>query len=246
MASVMRPSLPIRESILSPASSTFPGPCPLSRQGTQFAINVVDHRPVQRALLEALDSWVKDGVTPPDSVYPRIAQGELTTLANLRFPRIDGVTPPPKPRAALRLDFGPEFETRGVILQEPPGVSGSFPVLVPQVDADGIDLGGIRLPEVSVLLATLTGWNLRAPERGASSEIAEFYGSTFPLPKTPEARTAAHDPRRFIAEIYTDRNDYLSRARSAVEELIRRRLVLPQDREFVLDRAAKLWDALAN
>ena len=57
---------------------------------------------------------------------------------------------------ARRLDFGPDFETRGVILQEPPKVTGAFPVLVPQVDADGIDLGGVRLPEASVPLATLT------------------------------------------------------------------------------------------
>jgi hypothetical protein len=68
------------------------------------------------------------------------------------------------------------------------------------VEADGIDLGGVRLPEVEVPVANLMGWKLRAPERGAPGEIAEFYGSTFPFAKTKEARAAARDPRLSIAE----------------------------------------------
>jgi hypothetical protein len=147
---------------------------------------------------------------------------------------------------ARRLDFGPEFESRGVILQEPPKVRGAFPILVPQVDADGIDLGGVRLPEVSVPLATLTGWNLRAAERGAPDELAEFYGSIFPLAKTREERAAAHDPRLSIAERYASREEYLRRVNAAADELIRQRFVLPQDRDFVIERAARLWDALAK
>jgi hypothetical protein len=224
----------------------FPRSLPLTRQGTRYAINVVDHRPVQRALLAALEAWIQHGVAPPASVYPHLADGQLTGLPGLKFPAIDGVTPPQHPRVARRLDFGPEFESRGVILQEPPKVTGAFPVLVPQVDADGIDLGGVRLPEVSVPLATLTGWNLRAPERGAPGEMAEFYGSTFPLAKTREARVAAHDPRLSIAERYAGREDYLKRVNAAADELIRQRFVMPQDRDFVVDRAARLWDALAR
>lgn len=224
----------------------FPRSLPFIRQGTQYLINVVDHRPVQRALLAALQAWIKDGVQPPASVYPRIADKHLTGLAGLKFPAIEGVKVPQHPRVARRLDFGPEFESRGVILQEPPRVTGAFPVLVPQVDADGIDLGGIRLPEVSVPLATFTGWNLRAVERGAPGEIAEFYGSTFPLARTEEARAAAHDPRASIARRYANRDEYLKRVPSAADDLIRRRLVLPQDRDFVIERAARLWEALTN
>ena len=224
----------------------FPRSLPLAKQGTQYPINVVDHRPVQRALLAALEAWIKDGMAPPDSAYPHIADGQLTDLPGLKFPAIEGVTTPQHPRVARRLDFGPEFESHGVILQEPPKVAGAFPTLVPQVDADGIDLGGIRLPEVSVPLATLTGWNLRAPERGAPGEIAEFYGSTFPLAKTKETRAATHDPRLSIAERYASREEYLKRVNAAADGLIRQRFVMPQDREFVVERAARLWDALAK
>ncbi len=118
-------------------------------------------RPARRS-----EAWIKDGVAPPPSVYPKLSEGQLTPLAGLKFPAIEGVATPQHPRSARRLDFGPEFETRGIILQEPPKVTGAFPVLVPQTDADGIDLGGIRLPEAAVPLATLTGWNLRAAGAG--------------------------------------------------------------------------------
>ncbi len=224
----------------------FPRALPLVKQGTAYDINVVDHRPVQRALLADLEAWIEDGVAPPDSAYPRIAGGQLTGLAGLRFPALEGVRTPQHPRVARRLDFGPDFESRGVILTEPPKVTGAFPVLVPQVDADGNDLGGVRLPEVAVPLATLTGWNLRAPERGAAQELAEFYGSTFPLEKTREARLKAHDPRLSIAERYTGREEYVERVTRAADDLIRRRFVLPQDRDFVIQRAGQLWDALAR
>ncbi|MDR3698362.1 MAG: alpha/beta hydrolase domain-containing protein [Candidatus Sulfopaludibacter sp.] len=243
-----------RDALLSPDTRIyfiagvqhFPRSLPFAKQGTRYTIDVVDHRPVQRALLADLEAWTKDGTPPPPSVYPHIAAGQLTGLAGLKFPAIEGVTTPRHPRVARRLDFGPEFASHGVILQEPPKVSGAFPVMVPQVDADGIDLGGVRLPEVSIPLATFTGWNLRAPERGAPSEIAEFYGSTFPFAKTKEARALVHDPRLSIAERYAGRDDYLKRVDDAASALIRQRFVLPEDRDFVVERALNLWDALAK
>ena len=216
----------------------------LGKSGTAYTLNVVDHRPVQRALLAALEAWVKDGTAPPPSVYPRISERQLTALDGLRFPALVDVRTPPHPRVARRLDFGPDFESRGVITQEPPKVTGAFPVLVPQVDADGIDQGGIRLPIVAVPLATITGWNLRAPERGAPAELAEFYGSTFPLARTKEARLGAHDPRLSIAERYTGWDDYMARVKRVADDLIRRRFLLPEDRAAVLEQATRLWDVI--
>jgi hypothetical protein len=208
-----------------------PRSLPLTKPGTRYTANPVDHRPVQRALLAAMQAWLKDGTQPPPSMYPKLAEGQLTSPDRVKFPAIEGVRVPPHPRLARRLDFGPDFERRGVILREPPEVRGAFPLLVPQVDADGIDLGGIRLPELAVPLATITGWNLRSPERGAPEEMTEFLGSFFPFASTE------------IRKRYASRNDYMRKVGAAADGLIRRRFVLPQDRELVIGHAAKLWDA---
>lgn len=212
----------------------FPRSLPLVKAGTRYLVNPVDHRPVQRALLAAMQAWLKDGAAPPASVYPKISEGQLTFLAGLKFPKIEGVEVPPHPRLARKLDFGPQFAKSGVILKEPPDVSGAWPLLVPQVDADGIDLGGIRLPELAFPLATITGWNLREPGIGAPDEMTSFYGSIFPFSKEK------------IVERYGNREAYLKRAGEAADRLVAQRFVLPQDRTYVVERAAHLWDALTG
>jgi hypothetical protein len=227
------------------AANHGPRSLPLVKSGTQNVVNPVDHRPIQRALLAALQAWVADGTEPPPSQYPRIAQGQLATVDQVKFP-VPGISLPQHPRRARKLDWGPELATKGIITIEPPKESGAYPTLVPQVDEDGIDLGGIRLPEVAVPLATLTGWNLRAPERGASEEMVEFLGSFFPFAKTRAAREAAHDPRLSIAERYRDRNDYRQRVEAAADDLVKRRFVLADDRDAVVDKALKLWDAVTK
>jgi len=224
----------------------FPRSLPLERQGTRYLVNPVDHRPIQRALLAAMQAWLKDGTEPPPSRYPRLSENQLTALDGLKFPRLEDVAVPRHPRLARRLDFGPQFAAAGVIMREPPEVRGAFPLLVPQVDEDGIDLGGIRLPEVAVPLATLTGWNLRAPERGAPEEMTEFFGSIFPFARTAADRERSGDTRRSIAERYAGREEYLGQARAAAARLVAERFLLPGDVEFAVERAARLWDAVAK
>jgi hypothetical protein len=117
-------------------------------------------------------------------------------------------------------------------------------VLVPQVDRDGIDLGGVRLPELAAPVATITGWNLRAPGRGAPEQLAEFYGSIFPFAKTRADREHTKDTRLSIEERYQSREAYVKKASAAAGELIRSGFLLPRDREYAVDRAARLWDAV--
>ena len=62
---------------------------------------------------------------------------------------------------------------------------------VPLPDADGNDLGGIRLPAVALPLGTYTGWNLRRPEVGAPDKLARWSGSFIPFAPTEAAQRAA-------------------------------------------------------
>ena len=224
----------------------YPRSLPLSKAGERYESNPTDQRPFQRALLNALDLWVRDNTLPPPSVIPRLIKGELTLPADVRFPHIPGVSLPKHPRLARRLDYGPEFASQGYVTVEPPAVQGVFPILVPQTDADGNDLGGVRLPEVAVPLGTFTGWNFRAPGAGAPEQMVPFVGSFFPFPRTKAERDRTHDSRASVEERYQDRADYLRRVAAVVDSLIAQRFVLERDRAYVLERCGLLWDALLH
>jgi hypothetical protein len=115
-------------------------------------------------------------------------------------------------------------------------------VLVPQVDRDGNERAGIHLPEISLPLATYTGWNLRDASIGAPEQRVAFEGSYLPFPKTTADRKKSGDPRPSIAERYSSREDYLSRYGKAVDALVEGRWILEEDRA-ALSRCARVeWD----
>lgn len=206
------------------------GRLPPVRQNTRHLANPVDFRPIHKALLEAMRSWVVSGTAPPDSRYPRISKGELIPVSRYKNPA------GPHPRrvlAAFRLNFGPDFEPKGIVGIEPPEIGPAFPALVPKPDADGIDLGGIRMPEASVPLGALTGWNFRSARIGAQNEPAPLIGAFFPM--SPAAVRAR----------YGQRDDYIERVTSAANVLIQVRFMLPEDRERAVLRAGALYDAVA-
>ena len=107
----------------------------------------------------------------------------------------------------------------------PPKVGATFPVLVPQVNADGNERDGVQLPEITVPLATYVGWNMRDPSIGAPDQRVAFEASYLPFPKTAAERLQTHDPRPSIAERYRDPRR-LSRTRygKALDDLVRQTL----------------------
>ena len=110
------------------------------------------------------------------------------------------------------MDYGPQFVSAGIVSIEPPHVGKPFPMLVPQVDADGNESAGIRMPDVAVPLATFTGWNLRAPEIGAPQELFSMAGSYLPFARTAAERAKTGDPRLSIAERYATRRSICRRS----------------------------------
>jgi len=113
---------------------------------------------------------------------------------------------------------------------------------VPQVDGDGNELTGIRVPELVVPLATTTGWNFRAKAVGNPDDIYQLLGSYIPFAKTRAERAASGDPRLSIEERYRDLDDYLRRIRSAAMDLVRQRYLLQEDLDDVLTRATLHWN----
>jgi len=194
-----------------------------------------------RAMLTNMDAWVRSGTAPPESNYPKIADRTLVPLSEWVFPAIPEVNKPREANVAYRLDFGPEWK-HGVISRQPPQVGETFPVLVPQVDSDGNERAGIHLPEITVPVATYTGWNMRDASIGAPEQRVPFEGCYLPFPKNAAEQQKTGDPRASIAERYTSREDYLDRYGKAVDLLVKQRWVLPEDRDEFAGRGKLEWD----
>ena len=224
----------------------FSGPFPPTHSNdrgllAQYLPNPNPVRWFWRAFFVAMEEWVKDNRNPPPSHFPIVADKSLVPRDQVKFPKIPGVTLPPRVHEAFRFDFGPDWKHR-VISKQPPGVEKPFPTLVPQVDEDGNDVGGVMLPQLSVPLATYTGWNLRDPKTGMPEERISFLGSYFPLPKTKADAARTADSRKSIEERYESRDEYLYKFNGAMNVLVNKRFLLSEDREALQTRAMEEWD----
>jgi hypothetical protein len=204
--------------------------------------NPADYRPLSRALLDALDEWVRTDKEPPPSVYPRVTDGTLVTRNDCeqRFPRIPGVTFPSWIHDPVVADFGPKFFETGIITREPPEVRFSYSAWVPKTDANGNDVGTLNLPDVAVPLATYTGWNLRKKEVGAENQLANLLGSYIPFPRTKAERDKTGDQRVSIEECYGSFDNYRKRYVEACDALVRGRYLLAEDANRLIEGRDKV------
>ena len=222
----------------APPPLPLPAAPPLCTQQS----NPNPHTWTMRALLTDLVEWVRDGRDPPPSAVPRIADGTLVAPDELRFPavpatRYGGVDRPPLRYSAAFdalhvLDRGPDWragESSGVETLVPPRRgTASYGVLVPQVDADGIDVAGVRDVYVRVPIGTYTGWNAFRPELFEGG-FCNFQGSFVPFAATRAERDAAGDPRPSLAERYPTPDAYAAAVERAGADLVAARLMLPED-----------------
>jgi len=198
--------------------------------------NTVDYWWTMRALLLAMHKWVKEGVEPPPSQYPRLEDRTLVPAAQVAFPAIPGLA---SPRA---LTAGRRAPNR--LLSGGAGAGASLPLLVPDVDEDGNERGGIRLPEIAVPLATYTGWNFRKPDLGSPGELVPLIGSTIPFPATRADREKTRDPRRSIEERYRSQDEYLAQVQKVLDDLVIKGYLVYDDSPMILQRATDEWDLL--
>jgi hypothetical protein len=198
-----------------------PGPCANPR-------NPHNPSPALRALLVALDQWVSDGTPPPASQVPTIGAGTLVPFEAVKFPGL--------PAAQL-----PPYVTEYALLKDwiAPKVDHgrSYASLVSQVDADGNEVAGIRLPPIAVPLGTYAGWNVYAPEL-AQGELCDRDGSFIAFAAT-EAERAAGDPRPSLEARYPSREDYVAKISASASALVQQRLLLPEDAARYVDAATR-------
>ncbi len=231
-----------------------PPPLPLPAKPPFFTCaqqsNPNPHTWTMRALLADLTEWVRDGTAPPPSVTPRIDDGTLVAPDQVHFPVIPANSYGGTDRPAMRytgaisvlhvLDFGPDYhaaDSSGVITTEPPKAgAASYGVLVPQVDADGIDLAGVRDVYVQAPIGTYTGWNSFRPDLFQGG-FCNFTGSFVPFAPTKAARDATGDPRLSLEERYPTPQAYTAAVEQAGDRLAAQRLMLPEDVKRVVAEA---------
>jgi hypothetical protein len=153
--------------------------------------------------------------------------------------------------------MGADFYTTGIPTINPPVVSPGnyqfdpastpffspdghpvYPSFAPKTDSDGNDLAGVRLPDVTVPVATYTGWALR---RGAqANDGCEGSGQWIPFAATAAARAATGDPRPSVQERYPSFADYDTKIQTAMSKMIQDRLLLCEDSVTELSRLRNL------
>jgi hypothetical protein len=154
------------------------GPCVNQR-------NPHDSSPALRALLVALDQWVSDGKAPPASRVPTLKDGTLVAIDKLAFPAI--------PDFAVA-KIGNDIVLYGDWTAPKPDAAKAYRPLVSSIDVDGNELGGLRMPDIVVPVATYTGWNLYKrpfPE----GELCDRDGSYHEFTSTKAERETKKDPR---------------------------------------------------
>jgi hypothetical protein len=211
-----------------------PGPFPPpAAVGVQQRQNPTDYWWSMRALLVALDRWTRDGVAPPKNAVPALADSTLVKAAEVALPTIPGLRSP-------RDLWGGKRAANPLVARDG-GPGAPLPFLVPQVDADGNERAGVRLPEVAVPLATYTGWNFRDSESGGAHLLRPLIGSYVPFAATREQRAQRGDPRPSIAERYSSSDAYLRRIKQATAELVRGGYLLQEDVPAIEARAVEHW-----
>jgi hypothetical protein len=212
-------------------TSHGPAPFPPTSQvkGSPLA-NPVSANASILALRLAMHRWVTEGTEPPASVHPKLSDGTLTPVAEVRFPKVPGMAAPNAVKAGGRV--------RNPQLADGASEGTELPLLVPQVDADGNDLGGIRMPDIAVPLGTATGWVFRPTEFGSPHEFYLLRGAWVPFAKTKDT----NDPRPSLQERYASKDTYLDQVKSALKTLIKQRFLSIADLEPQLKQASERWD----
>lgn len=195
-------------------------------------------------LLEHLRLWATENILPPQSVVPTLGS-TLVAAKDIKFPAIPGIRVPSEPPPVWQIHLGRDYKRKG-ILSEPVGIGRRYPLLVPDVDSDGNELGGWRGAMSSVPLGTYTAWNWKSPETASFGYISGLHGAFIPFARTQAERLAAQDPRLSIEERYGDREGFMRAATASIDNAIANRFLLPMQRDGTIAKMARYWDEVAK
>ncbi|HZW75439.1 MAG TPA: alpha/beta hydrolase domain-containing protein, partial [Caldimonas sp.] len=227
-----------------PDVTTAPLNCPGNNwgRGTLRANPVPSTALVNRMRL-ALRDWVTNGTLPPESVWPHLvgpkASRDLVdaTKQAMGFPSsVPGIpdtifAPENFIFPIFDYDWGPqfdEFNATGVPTNEPPPILAVIKMMVPRVDADGNEMGGVPTVQRDAPLGTYLGWNITAgpgdkgfnttsPQPFHAGQVCNYIGGMVPFAITKAQRDLTGDPRLSLEERYVNHDGYVAKVRAAAD-----------------------------
>jgi hypothetical protein len=220
-------------------------PAPAPAAGCVLAKNPNPETETMNALQLALAEWVRKGIEPPASVYPKLADKQLAenTKEAMGFPDIPGA-PSPTGLAigVFDYDFGPNLrydDFSGVIIKQPPRIVKIIPALMPKVNADGNEIAGVASVLHQAPLGTYTGWNVTAGGFFKGQPCGGgLTGGYVPFAQTKAGRLASDDPRPSLEERYGTQEGYLCAVRKAAKREVVRGFLLQRDADLLIAEAA--------
>ena len=231
------------------AGSTLPPPsCTGNNYGTGvLAANPLPHDETYAAIRHHFRNWVMNNTAPPPNRYPTLADKQLVDANKqaMGFPTLPGLPatiPSNFINPVLDYDFGPQFnysDASGVPTIAPLKIKQVLRMLVPRVNADGNEVGGVPVVLHDAPLGTYLGWN---PTAGGEKPFhagknCNYTGGMIPFARTKAEREASKDPRPSLEERYGSHEGYLNVVRAAADTAVKSGFLLPADADKLIKQA---------
>ncbi|HTD89267.1 MAG TPA: alpha/beta hydrolase domain-containing protein [Burkholderiales bacterium] len=231
------------------ALQTKPVECEGNNAGVgALPTNPMPHTETVYALTVHFRNWVMHDTPPPASRFPTMRERQLVEAHKtaMGFPTLPGLRPTMPERGfinpMLDYDFGPGFDPNdvsGVPGNAVPRIKQVIKMLVPKVDADGNEIGGVPVVLRDAPLGTYLGWNIVAD--GArpfhKGKLCGNAGSLIPFAKTKAERAANNDPRLSLEERYGDHAGYVAVVRKAAANAVAQGFLFEADAKRLIAAA---------
>jgi hypothetical protein len=156
----------------------------------------------------------------------------------------------------LDYDWGPQYdhsEASGNPTNAPPPILHVIKTLVPRVNKDGNEMGGVPTVQNDAPLGTYLGWNITAGPGDVgyqgrpfhAGQVCNYVGGMVPFFKTKLQREAAGDPRLSLEERYGTHAGYVAAVTAAANNAFAKNYLLAADRDALIAQA-KGSDVLCN
>ena len=220
--------------------------CPGNNSGCGvLPANPMPHGEIVNALTVHFRDWVMRNTPPPASRYPTLREHQLVEANKtaMGFPTLPGIRAT-APEAGfinpvLDYDWGAGFDPNdgsGIPGSAVPRIKQVIKMLVPKVDGDGNEVGGVPVVLREAPLGTYLGWNITAGgERPFHKDkLCMYAGGMVPFAKTRTERLAKSDPRPSLEERYTDHAGYVAAVKKAAADAVAQKFLLPKDADALI------------